>query len=314
MKSTRLKSLTLFLLVMLSATLAGAAHGGGHFGDERPGRREIQVYFQASVLPVLQQQRQKLEPQLAETDRAQLAAYRTQLRALQAQGAALRHGASSSGEQPTVRPTFSEAQRQQAYELRAKAHEILQLVAEMAQKYDGPLQELAQQLQPQRERWDADIKAIVAKSRTLEQQQKTAASGERMHGPGALHGPEAMRGPGGMHDLGAMHHYFQPVSFLLMDPTAAPDGATERSLGNTAFYPNPVATTSQLEFEVKKAGPVSIDLLDKDGNTLRTLFAAPQAEPGAHTQQLNLQDLPAGTYFYKITTKSGSETKRFVKE
>ena len=314
MKSTRLKSLVLVLSVVLAATLDGAAYGGTHFGGDRPGRREMQAYFQASVLPVLQQQRQKLEPQLAEADRAQLAAYRTQLRALQAQGAALRHGARPSGEPPTARPALSEAQREQAYELRTKAHEILQLVAEMAQKYDGPLQELAQQLQPQQAKWDADIKAIVAKSLPPEQQQKTAASGERMHGPGALHSPEAMRGPSGMHGFGAMHHFFQPVSFLLMDPTAAPDGAPGRGIGNTAFYPNPVAATSQLEFEVKKAGPVSIDLLDKDGNGLRTLYAVPQAEPGAHTQQLNLQDLPAGTYFYKITTISGTETKRFVKE
>ena len=37
-------------------------------------------------------------------------------------------------------------------------------------------------------------------------------------------------------------------------------------------------------------------------------------ERGTHTQPLDLQGLPAGTSFYRITTKTGSETKRFVRE
>ena len=80
------------------------------------------------------------------------------------------------------------------------------------------------------------------------------------------------------------------------------------------MYPNPVIAASQLDYEVKEAGPVIVDLLDKDGKKLRTLVAKPSAAKGAHTQQLDLQNLPAGTYFYKVTTKSGTQTKRFVKE
>ena len=85
-------------------------------------------------------------------------------------------------------------------------------------------------------------------------------------------------------------------------------------MGNTSFYPNPAAPTSQLDYEVKKTGPVTIDLLDKDGNKLRTLVSEASQEKGPQTQQLDLHDVPAGTYFYKITTKSGTQTKRFVKE
>ena len=80
------------------------------------------------------------------------------------------------------------------------------------------------------------------------------------------------------------------------------------------MYPNPAAPTSQLEYEVKKAGPVTVDLLDKSGNSLRTLVSDASEEKGVHTQQLNLHDLPAGTYFYRITTQSGIQTKLFVKE
>jgi hypothetical protein len=85
-------------------------------------------------------------------------------------------------------------------------------------------------------------------------------------------------------------------------------------VGNTSFYPNPAAAASQLEYDVKKAGPVTVDLLDSKGNTLRTVVSESHLEKGRRTEQLDLRDLPAGTYFYKITTKAGSETKRFVKE
>ena len=90
--------------------------------------------------------------------------------------------------------------------------------------------------------------------------------------------------------------------------------STERTLGRTSFYPNPATATSQLDYEVKKAGPVTVNLLDKNGNQLRTLVNEPNAEKGAHTQPLNLNDLAAGTYFYQIITKGAKETKRFVKE
>ena len=169
-------------------------------------------------------------------------------------------------------------------------------VAQMARKYDGSITQLAQEVQPQKEKWATDIRALIAKNTTPEQQ-RTATAGERMRG----HGP------------GNLRRFFKPAMFLLMDPNA-PVANAERGVGNTGFYPNPVAATSQLDYEVKKAGPVSVDLLDKDGKQLRPLVSDAKSEKGPHTQQLDLHDLPAGTYFYKITTKSGTETKRFVKE
>ena len=295
MKSNVFKTSALLLCVVLSATLVGMARGGRHHGPDGPGRRQVKAYFQANILPVLQQQRQKLEPQLTEADRAQLATYRTQLSALKEQGQALRHRINPGGEVPATRPILSEAQREQAHELRARAREIMESVAQIAQQYESPINQLTQEVQPQKEKWATDIKAIIVKNAPPEQQRKAAFDDHR-------------RGPG------QLHRYFKPAMFLLLNPTATTATSPERSIGNTSFYPNPAAPTTQLDYEVKKAGPLTVDLLDKNGNTLRTLVSEPQAEQGPHTQPLNLSDLPAGTYFYKITTKSGSETKRFVKE
>lgn len=80
------------------------------------------------------------------------------------------------------------------------------------------------------------------------------------------------------------------------------------------MYPNPTAATNQLSYEVKKAGPVTVELLDGRGNTLRTVAQEAKQEKGTHSLTANVADLPAGTYYFKITTRTGAETQRFVKE
>ncbi|MFC6224646.1 T9SS type A sorting domain-containing protein [Hymenobacter artigasi] len=298
MKSNAPKILTLLLLVVLSATVVGVARGGRHRQHEdRPIRREVRAYFQANVLPVLQQQRQKLEPQLTAADRTQLATYRTQLKALKDQGQALRRSVAPAGTAaPATRPALTEAQQKQAHDLRFQARGIMLNVAQMAQKYDAPIAQLTQEVAPQKEKWATDIKAIVAKTATPEQQQRMAAMQGRKH------------------ERGGLRRFFKPAAFLLLDPNAPAANKNEQGVGNTSFYPNPAAPTSQLDYDVRKAGPVTIDLLDKDGNKLRTLVSEASQEKGPQTQQLDLHDVPAGTYFYKITTKGGTQTKRFVKE
>ncbi|MFC7669938.1 hypothetical protein ACFQT0_23135 [Hymenobacter humi] len=64
MKTKSSTFLMLVLLAVLSASGASLAQGG-------PARREVQAYYQANILPTVQQQRQKLEPQAASADRAQ---------------------------------------------------------------------------------------------------------------------------------------------------------------------------------------------------------------------------------------------------
>lgn len=294
MKSNSLKFVGLLLTVLLSARVGSVAQPRHEHG---PGRPEVRAYVEANVLPVLRQQRQKLEPQLAAPDRAQLTAYRSQLEALKTRGQALRQSLRPEGGPPEeTRPALTEAQREQVHQMRFEARHIMLKVVEMAQKYDGAIAKLAEEVQPQKEKWATEIKALVVRNTAPEQQEQLAHFAGRWH----------------EHD--GLRRFFRPAMFLLMNPDdAAPDHA-ERSLGTTSFYPNPAVAITQLEFEVRNAGPVSVDLLDSRGNKLRTLVAEANAEKGAHTQPLDLHDLPAGTYFFKITTKSSSETKRFVKE
>ncbi|TGE16806.1 T9SS type A sorting domain-containing protein [Hymenobacter elongatus] len=277
---------TLLLLAVLLAGPGTFAKGR----DDKPGRQEVKAYYQANVLPVVRQQRQKLETQLSADDKAQLATYRTQLRELRLRGKALQESMRPSGTTET-RLALTDAQQQ---ELRSASREIMVKVGLLAKKYEAPLTQLAQEIQPQKDQWATDLKAIAARYATPEQLAKH----------------RELR-----HHQGHLGQFLRPAKFLLLDPNAPASAAADNATATaTAVYPNPAAATNQLEYSVRKAGPVTIEILDGRGNTLRPVVQNEQQEKGSHTLTTNLSDLPNGTYFYKITTRSGTETKRFVKQ
>ncbi|WP_169515070.1 T9SS type A sorting domain-containing protein [Hymenobacter norwichensis] len=291
---------TLAMLLLATATLAQNPLDKPQ-GPGGPSRSEMKAYFEQNVLPVVQQQRQKLETQLASTDKAQLTTYRTQLKDVRQRSQALRHSfrvsratAPASPAPASTRPALTEEQRQQFRQLHTESRAIMQNVAQLAQKYAGSISQLTEEVQPQRAKWANDMQAIAAKNATPEQQEKRAPMQGRMrhHGAG---------------------RFFRPTAFLLLDPSATTT-APEPGVSGTSLYPNPAVATSQLEYTVTKAGPVTVELLDGRGNTLRTITQEPKQEKGPHVLPVNLSDLAAGTYYYKITTRTSSETKRFVKE
>lgn len=277
-------------------------HGGpGH----HKGNGEVRAYVAQNVLPVVRQQRQKLEAQLAAPDKAQLTTYRSQLKALREQGKVLRQTMRpAEGSTPGQRPQPTEAQRQQLQQLHEQRRAIMQGVGQLATKYESQINQLKTEVQPQRDKWEADIKALVQKQLTPEQQQK-------------LEQWKAKSGPRGHHKHGRGHglnrNYFGVTRFLLLDPNAPAEAATPEATRPAAMYPNPATSAQRLDYEVKKDGNVKVELLDERGNTLRTVFDGKQ-DKGSHSLDVNLADLNRGTYYYKITSKGGAETRRFVKE
>lgn len=254
------------------------------------GNPEIRAYVQQNVLPAVRRQRQQLETRLSTSDKAQLAVYRAQLHDLRQRGQALRAETQPNG--PTARPALTEAQQQQRQQLRAETRALLLRVSELARPYEADIARLAQELKPQQEKWAADIQALTS----------PAANAE----PTARPARRARKSPG--------QRLLRPAAFLLLEPAAtAATPATSAGAGSSV-YPNPTATATQLAYELPKAGPVTVELLDGRGNTLRTVQPESKQEKGPHALTLDVADLPAGTYFFKITTRAGAETRRFVKE
>jgi hypothetical protein len=291
MKFTTLNTLGLLLALLLTGPADSQAQAGPgrHHGPDTPARREIQAYYQQQVLPAVRQQRQLLEPQLAADDRADLVRYRSQLKDLRQRGQALHEylRVQRSTAAP-AQPQLSDAQREQLGQLRAESRAIMSKVAELAEQYEAAIAPLLQALEPRKRQWSAEVQAIIGKHATPEQQARLSQHG-RHHGLG---------------------RELRPTMFLLLDPAAT---APQPALGTTV-YPNPTVATSQIDYHVAKAGAVTIELLDASGARLRNVAQETSQAAGPHTQQVDVSSLPKGTYYYKIITRAGTETKRFVKE
>ncbi|MBC6697956.1 T9SS type A sorting domain-containing protein [Hymenobacter puniceus] len=282
-----MKTSSLTLLAFLLGLLL-AAHTDAHPRRLHPGspaRTESKAYIRQNVLPVVRQQRQKLETVLSAADKAQLTRYRTELQALRQQAHTLRQATKPAP--GTARPALTPAQLEQRQQLRTSTKTILLNVSQLARKYEADISQLTQEIQPQHQQWLADLAAIRARHADT-----TALGHQRRGGPAS--------------------HLLRPVRFLLLTP-AAPTQPQPRAAA-ASLYPNPATAANQLTYAVQKTGPVTIELLDGRGNTLRTVWQESRHEKGQHTLSISLSELPAGTYFYKITTRTGAETRRFLKE
>ena len=309
MKSTLRKFLGLSILAGSLAFSAVAQPGHPH-GPNAEFRKQEREYVQAKVLPVLRQQRQKLEQELSTAERTQLATYRNQLIDLDQRQQALQQAARAlllSVAPDSITHRYSRpAPSPEMLAAQAQRLEITIAVAQLANKYQANIVRLAAEIRPQQAQWSADVLAIMLKNHPAARPADYAQRQGETAGPRTQH-----RHSAGFH-FGEARLIHRPVAFLLMEPGAA-EPTTDLSLG-TSLYPNPVAATSQLQYEVKSAGPVTVQLLDKNGNTLRTAVQLERQEKGTYTQALDLSELASGSYFYKVTTRTGTETKRFVKE
>jgi len=75
-------------------------------------------------------------------------------------------------------------------------------------------------------------------------------------------------------------------------------------------FPNPASSSTSVEFELpKNADFVTLQIADFNGNMVRKVNYGQMTE-GKHTVDVQIKDLPAGTYTYTITTDNHQETKK----
>lgn len=82
-------------------------------------------------------------------------------------------------------------------------------------------------------------------------------------------------------------------------------------------YPNPASGITQIDYHVKLASRVKIELLDITGKTI-TVLADMDIQAGKHTLEVkDLSSLSNGVYFYKMSVvqnnnKNFSQTKKMM--
>ena len=80
--------------------------------------------------------------------------------------------------------------------------------------------------------------------------------------------------------------------------------------------PNPLRSSAELRFGLRRAASVSLTILDASGRLVRSLIDE-RLEPGEHTMQWNGCDnagrpVPSGLYFYRVVADGAVRTRRLV--
>ncbi len=78
-----------------------------------------------------------------------------------------------------------------------------------------------------------------------------------------------------------------------------------------SVYPNPFTGEARLSYELDKKTQVEINLYNSSGELIQTLLSE-QQEAGNQELQFSSGNLPAGIYFYRITTDSKQATGKMI--
>ncbi|MFI5263821.1 MAG: T9SS type A sorting domain-containing protein, partial [Candidatus Kapaibacterium sp.] len=86
---------------------------------------------------------------------------------------------------------------------------------------------------------------------------------------------------------------------------ASVGNTTTNSISLSECYPNPVSSTSKINYSLANDGVATLALFDLTGKQIASLAGGNQIA-GDHTASFDGSALPAGMYFYRLTTAEGS--------
>lgn len=268
--------------------------------------QEAQAYSQKNILPVLQEQRAKLDQQLSAAEQQELTEIRTELQAMHEEHKAKMKSfrEQNGGERPQERP---EPSAEQIEAMRANKKEMRLLMNRawvIADAHESSIYQLLDELEDDKKVWKEALGQI---------REEHVGNLKKEHEGNRPIKPEHK----GHQHGGMMGHLkkvtSEPVAFLLWDGTMPqkPERAGRETETGLTIFPNPSTTENQLRYTVEKGGLVTITLLDKEGVTLKTLISKKQ-KTGEYTESFSLEGLTPGTYYYKVELPDERMVKRFV--
>jgi hypothetical protein len=76
-------------------------------------------------------------------------------------------------------------------------------------------------------------------------------------------------------------------------------------------YPNPFNPTTNIRFDLPKAGDVKLFVYDITGKVVSTIVNG-NVDAGRHNITFNAENLSSGIYFYKLETESFADVKKMM--
>lgn len=83
-------------------------------------------------------------------------------------------------------------------------------------------------------------------------------------------------------------------------------------VGKSTISPNPVNTNATISYQINTKSDVKIELYDMTGKMIKEIANEKELNFGKYTAELDVNDIDAGIYFYKITTGSYSTTEKII--
>jgi len=262
-------------------------HARGNSENRQAMFDEMRTYREENIRPVMQEQRAALDPKIPAADQKAIASLREKINAAKKDMATMHEGKPEGsgfhkGHHGIMRTVMAdEATRQQAEKL--------------VETYGADIESIFTEIAPQREQWRNDLKAIHEKYRKDEA--KNPHNGWR---EGKEPAAEKI----------ASRDFHKKLRFLLMPAeatTAAPQPQDERNIN---VFPNPAGTIQHIGFEVLAAGKVQVDIVDSQGNIVKSVFKG-ELPKGLNKLEVNTSGLPAKMYYYRVTDAQGMTSKPF---
>lgn len=252
--------------------------------------QEIKAYKEQNIMPILLEQRAKLESKITEEDKVQIATLRPTFEEMKEKREGKRFKRERGNpEQRTERKAVIEQRKKELEPLKA-----------LVEKYNDEITTLFAEIETEQNQWKEDIKAIGAKYRP-EGIEGNGSRGRKMH---KRH-----------HKIKGEKGFFIPKRhFLLLDPNAESANSTSgkyNAITEVKVFPNPSYSSNTLNYTVKKAGKIRIELRDQEGNTQKVLLDA-YREIGEYSLQVDVSQLESGIYYYTINDASGVTSQKIA--
>ena len=331
----------------LKAERKNRSHRGGGKGERKQKmneelRSELRAYRAETITPKFVEVRSEFDKKLSSTERAQIAKLRAAAKAelgerglkhMSDRGGAQRRGyrgakdgrgqkEHTSGEvsERTDKSAKREAYRAKMSAFKQKHESDIKAVRDIATTHKSELEAVRAELDAAKAQWKKDGDAIRAKHMSAEQlaqRKERDAKRKEMHanregkqGHGGRHGK---RGDHGNRDGAFGRSDRGAFMFLLMDPAQMGDESFEElATEQLSVFPNPAADQTTLKFEVRRAGPVRVELIDASGKVLKTVL---EGDREAKTYEIPVM-LPASmgkTGLLRVTDAEGVRTTQVTK-
>jgi len=207
--------------------------------DRKAMREEMKSFRENTVMPVLQKQRAKLDDQISAEDKAAIEKLRQEFHTV---GERMKQGPEKRG--PHHFKGFTEEEKARRQQLKA-----------LVEKYEGAIDALLAEIEPQAKQWREKTKAIHEKYRPEIPEGKQERSRKR----GAFKGKDT---PGER----AIRPAIRKGHFLMIDPQADQTSKLSTQPANELqTYPNPATGVNTLQYTIHQAGNIRIELRDRQG-------------------------------------------------